>query len=288
VDIKIKIKVMQKILVTTDLSDNSKAGIRYALQMAQQTPCQIIFLSVVELLKPTRWTKEKFDAYLHDEIDTRLTELKKFTQALMKTRPVDAASVSFHVEISPSVHDTIIDIAQKNKADYICMSTRGAGNVKRYFGTNASALITNSPTKVIAVPSDYKVKPVTNIAYASDLSNISNELKAIKKIATLLDATINVYHYDFLIDVEEHKKKLDKIATKYQSDTVQFHFKKLHIEHSLAHHLNADIAIDKPSMIVLFTKQNRNWFDRLFLSSKTAQMTFDSKVPIVALRKNED
>lgn len=279
---------MQKILVTTDLSDNSKAGIRYALQIAQQTPCQLVFLSVVELLKPTRWTKEKFDAYLHDEIDARLNELKKFVSVLTKSRPVDIERISYRVEISPSVHDTIIDVAMHQKVDFICMSTRGAGNVKRFLGTNASALITDAPTKVIAVPSEYKVKPITHIAYASDMNNIVHELKSIKKIAGLLNATIDVYHYDFMIDVAEHKKKLDKIATKYQSEDVQFHFNKLHIEHSLASHLNADIAKDKPSMIVLFTKQNRNWFDRLFLSSKTAQMTFDSKVPIVALRKSED
>jgi hypothetical protein len=37
---------MKKILVTTDFSNISKAGIRFAIQFASQTPCELIFYSV--------------------------------------------------------------------------------------------------------------------------------------------------------------------------------------------------------------------------------------------------
>ncbi|URC12061.1 universal stress protein [Flavobacterium sp. B183] len=37
---------MKKILVATDFSNISKAGIRFAIQFASQTPCELIFYSV--------------------------------------------------------------------------------------------------------------------------------------------------------------------------------------------------------------------------------------------------
>ena len=48
-----------KILVTTDFSTNSKAGIRFALQLAAQMPCKLVFYHIVELLTPTSWGKNE-------------------------------------------------------------------------------------------------------------------------------------------------------------------------------------------------------------------------------------
>jgi len=41
----------------------------------------------------------------------------------------------------------------------------------------------------------------------------------------------------------------------------------------------------KPSIVVLFTKQNRDWFERLFLSSKSADISFDTKKPLLIIPK---
>jgi len=49
--------------------------------------------------------------------------------------------------------------------------------------------------------------------------------------------------------------------------------------------LQEDIRKSRPSMVAMFTKQNRDWFERLFVSSKTAQLGFDTKTPLLVFKK---
>jgi nucleotide-binding universal stress UspA family protein len=51
------------LLVTTDFSSNSKAGIRFAIQLAKQTGCHLVFYHVIDRLTPTMWTKDAADIY---------------------------------------------------------------------------------------------------------------------------------------------------------------------------------------------------------------------------------
>lgn len=44
---------MKKVLVTTDFSENSKAGIRFAIQWASQQRLSLIFVHVLHILRPT-------------------------------------------------------------------------------------------------------------------------------------------------------------------------------------------------------------------------------------------
>ncbi|MBL0235932.1 MAG: universal stress protein [Saprospiraceae bacterium] len=49
---------MNKILATTDLSTNSKAGLRFAMQLADQLKCELIFYYAIEVLKPISWSSQ--------------------------------------------------------------------------------------------------------------------------------------------------------------------------------------------------------------------------------------
>ena len=53
---------MKKILATTDFSPASKAGIRFAMQLAKQTKGTVIVFHAMGLPKPTRWDDNKYDA----------------------------------------------------------------------------------------------------------------------------------------------------------------------------------------------------------------------------------
>jgi len=41
----------------------------------------------------------------------------------------------------------------------------------------------------------------------------------------------------------------------------------------------------KPSIIILFTKIKKTWFERLFYRNNTAEVTFDTKVPLLIFKK---
>jgi len=279
---------MNKIMVTTDFSVNSKAGIRFALQLAKQTKCKLIFFHAQELPKPTRWSLEKYDSYAAVELKKTHARLTQFVDTICEQTGLKASEAQFVVAEGYEVDRSVIDFARHIKANYICMSTRGAGAVKKLFGTTASAILTTSPIPVIVVPKTYRVRPISQILYSSDFNNLKGELNRVVRFAKPLKAKVSVYHYDFLLPLKEAKMKLEKMAAKHVSKNVKFYFRKLHVENSLSHHLQKDIKKSRPSLVVLFTKQNRGWYERIFLSSKTAALSFDTKAPLLVFKKREN
>ena len=167
------------------------------------------------------------------------------------------------------------------------MSTRGGGIVNKFMGTNASSLITTSPVPLIVVPHTYRMKPLKSILFASDMEKIGTELKSVEEFANTFAANIAVYHYDYFIEQAEIKSKFKKVADKYSSAKISFHFKKNDADLTLLSYLQADIRKSKPSLIAMFTKQDRSWFERLFLSSKSAELGFDTKTPMLVFRKHK-
>lgn len=275
---------MKKILVTTDFSANSKAGIRLAIQLSLQAPSELIFYYVSGPSAANAWIqlepKEASDGRLRESLHQFIREIYQETRH--QPDKIDCV-----VEDGPHVYAAIIAYAQKCKADYICLGTRGGGIVDKFMGTNASSLIAASPLPLIVVPHTYRMKPLKSVFYASDMESIGTELHQVEKFASLFDAPIAVYHYDYFLEEDEVKSKLKKIADKYASGSLTFHFKKLYAEVPLLDQLQDDIHKSKPSIIAMFTKQNRGWFERLFLSSTAAAMGFDTKTPLLVFRKHK-
>jgi len=278
---------MNKILVTTDFSVYSKAGIRFALQLAKQTKSKLVFFHAQELPKPTRWSLEKYDSYVAAELKKTHARLTQFVDTICHQTGLKAREAQFVVAEGYEVDRSVIDFAQHIKASCICMSTRGAGTLKKLIGTNASDILTTSPIPVIVVPKTYRVRPISHILYSSDFNDLQVEIKKVVGFARPLKARVSVYHYDFLLPLKEAKMKLEKMASRYVSKSVKFYFRKLHVENSLSHHLQNDIKNSRPSLVVLFTKQNRGWYERIFLSSKSAALSFETKTPLLVFRKRE-
>ena len=269
---------MKKLLVTTDFSNISRAGIRFAIQFASQTPCELIFYSA-----NTKILEDNIDNYYKKT--TQDYKLKKFILSIYKTTKKEVGKAEFITENHTHVDKSIIAYAQKRNADYICINTSGPGIFNQLIGTTASKLITTSPIPIIVVPYTYRMKPINLLLYASDIAKLGVELPFVKKFAALFAADIAVYHYDELLDQGNFKEDFNKIAQNYQSDKVSFNFKKLNIEYSLLNHLEVDIRTIRPSMVVMFTNQNRDWYERHFLSSKTKEFGYDTNTPILVFRK---
>ncbi len=276
---------MKKILVTTDLSANSKSAIRFALQLASQTKCDLVFYHIFEGVENNIWNPKFGNKNVKSTHDINLEKLNKLVLSVYSECNIPAKKIKCVSETGIDVNSMINSYAKKNSMNYICIATRGGGVIKKIIGTNTSLLIQNSPVPVIVIPKGYKVKPINSILYSSDLANLKVELAEVKKFAKPLLAEINVFNYDYLADVEEIKTKLDKIALKHKSAGVNFYFKKMKIENTIATHLQADASKTKPSILVLFTKQNKNWYERLFLRQNTKEITFDTKTPLLILRK---
>lgn len=277
---------MTKILVTTDLSANSKAGIRFAAQLALKTGADLVFYNVIGVMKPTSWSDKKYKSYAEVQIMESQTKLKKFVKSVLREEPLPLADYSYISEIGGNnVVQSILNYARNQNVALICTSTRGAGAVKKLFGTVASGMITYSEIPLMVVPYNYKVKAITKVFYASDFSALKKELKHVLDFSADVNAKVVVYHYDYLLHVPENKNKLEKLIKKQEATGVTFELKRQNIENPISKHLELDIKKEKASIVVLFTKQNRNWFDRLFARSESASMAFNADIPLLIFRK---
>lgn len=276
---------MKKILVATDLSYNSKVAVRFAIQLASQTGYELTFLYINTAFIIDPWSAVTFAGLPEPDVKLQKQSLTRFIHTLYKQTSKEPGKISYIVESRLDVNEGILECAKRIKADYICMSTRGEGLANKLLGSHTTRILHDSPVPVLVVPRHYRIKKLNNVFYPSDLENIESELPLIKKFAASFDASIAVYHYDYFLEEEEITKKLDKIKHKFKSDRVSFYFKKLNPEVSLLRHLQIDIMTIKPSIITMFAKEDRSWFEQLFQPLKTSEKGFNTRTPMLVFKK---
>ncbi len=275
------------ILVTTDLSHNSKAGVRFAIQLAAQTHSTLVFYHVIELLTPTSWNKEEAMQFVDTTLKTGEAQLNTFLEVIYALSPAMSLKYESVVELGTDVDNSIINYAKKINADFICMSTHGGGMLEKIVGTNASTLVSVSPIPVIVVPSNYHKKRIDKIGYASDFAHIGQEMPIVEAFAASLTAQLDVYHFNYNVHDTHIKTVFEKIKAKYASRKIFFHTPEICLEYSLVEHLQRMVEKEKPSILVMFTEQKDNWLERFFIESKAVDMSFSSRVPLLTLPKTK-
>jgi nucleotide-binding universal stress UspA family protein len=276
---------MKKILVTTDLSYSSKTALRFAIQLASQTGYELTFLYINTAFIIDPWSAVTFAGLPEPDTKLQKQSLTKFIHTLYRQTDKEPGKINYIVESRLDVNEAILDCAKRIKADYICMSTRGGGLVNKLLGSHTTRILHDSPLPVLVVPRHYRIKKISSVLYPSDLENLESELPLIKKFAASVDALTAVYHYDYFTQEEEINKKFNKIEQKFRSDKISFHFKKLNPEVSLLRHLHIDIMKTKPSIITMFAKDDRSWFEQLFQPLKTAEKGFNTRTPMLVFKK---
>jgi nucleotide-binding universal stress UspA family protein len=279
---------MEKILVTTDQSTNSKAAIRFAIKLAKQRQAELVILHVYHLLKPFKWTAEAFDQYIVQFREKTIEELSSFIAEIYKA--IEEPEITYQLALVSNVDvvDGIRDYASKHSCDYVCISTRGAGTLTKIFGTHTAKLISSSAVPVLCIPSSYHLKELKHILYASDMTDYENELKKVVDFAKPLGASVAMMHisypYEFAFDKELAEATLQKKA----SYPVSLLTPKRDINHALLEDMDQAIKASKPSLLVLFTHQSRSMFEKLFFPSNAEEYSFYGKIPLLTFNKSEE
>ncbi|PIF62627.1 MULTISPECIES: universal stress protein [Flavobacterium] len=276
---------MDKILVTTDFSSNSKAGLRFAIQLASQHKFELTFFHSYYMANLTSLSNLAFADYERKEADKIQKKLNQFVASVY--RDMDVVSINKKCIINSAVlaDSNIREYAQENKFSFICISTRGSGKLKKIFGTNTSSLISHSTVPVIAVPQNYRRSEIKSVIYASDLVNLENELKKVIEFTKPLKAKVEILHFNFPAEITTNKNTIDELVKKNSKHNIKLHIENINLAKSLISNIEAVIKQSKPSMMIMFTQQNRSFFDKIFFSSNSANYSFKAKVPLLVFNK---
>src|SRR6201988_196923 len=149
---------MKRILIPTDLSIVADNAIEYALELPKEGVHEIVL------------------CHAGAKVGEHFVTLNK---------QVNALSEKFHVEIVNSEKafsvELINEVVRDRFIDFMIMGTSGdEGSIfKKMFGNHTSAMIDDINCPVIAVPVSYKGGGISKIGYASDFTNLDEEMKQV-------------------------------------------------------------------------------------------------------------
>ncbi|TDE29268.1 universal stress protein [Flavobacterium ranwuense] len=276
---------MDKILVTTDFSSNSKGALRFAIQLASQHKFELTFFHSYYIANLTSKSDAAFADYEKKEANKIQKKLNQFVASVYKD--MDVISINNKCVINSAVFadSNIREYAQENEFNFICISTRGSGKLKKIFGTNTSSLIAHSTVPVIAIPHNYHRSEIKSVIYASDLVNLENELKKVIEFTKPLKAKVEILHFNYPTEISTNKNTIDELVKKNSKYNIKLHIENINLAKSLISNIEAVIKQSKPSMMIMFTQQNRSFFDKIFFSSNSANYSFKAKVPLLVFNK---
>lgn len=275
-----------KLLVTTDFSKNSKVALRFALALAKQSVnIEVVLYHGIYFLKPINWSEDFFDDYKIDEIDRLTFELQKFVNSVIGKDKSKFSSLQYVVERCISTEKDIINYAEENSIDYICIATQGAGLLRKIMGTHTSYIVNNSKVPVMVIPSNYRSKAIEKVTYLSDFENLKSEFLKISKLSKEISFKTEVLHF---LPFDYDKEKFNKIKALFSTqdfENAKLNVQKNNTEILLINKVAKFVQKYKPEMLIMFTKRNKGFFESIFRPSKSAELTFSTNVPVVIFPK---
>lgn len=277
---------MKKILVTTDFSAHSKAGMRFAIQLASQKKAELVFFYCFQAMLPTTIQGKFVDTSVQKQAKTHLQKLEKFVAGLYKTMEATPGTHRCVVVENLNPDKAILDYTRQHNIDYICIGTRGAGKLRKMIGTNTSDVILHSPVPVFAVPHTWRAHPIKKILYASDVEDLENEMQIVSAMAQSLDAQVDLAHFYYPGEIKSDPSILMGFWRERMKRLDQIYLAPFDVDKGFAGQLSRVVRKAKPSLVIFFTHINKTWFDKLFSISRAESFSFVTKVPMLVYRKN--
>jgi len=276
---------MKKILVTTDFSNASRAGLRFAIQLATQTDVELIFFHCFQAMVPTTIHRENIDRAIREQTAEHLTKLEHFITTIHHSMRVQPGTNQLVVVEHLDPETAILDYAHQHDCQFICMSTRGAGTIQKIIGTHTGWVIQRSSIPVLVVPHNYRVRPLAKILYSSDLENFEAEMTIVAAFAEMLDLKTDLAHFYHPGEISLDKETLSQLwRTKYPA-LDRIYFNQYDVDKHFPVQLDGLVKKVKPSLVVLFTHTKKTWFDKVFGNSVAESVSFVTEVPMLVYRK---
>lgn len=278
---------MKTLFVSTDFSSTGNNAVKYAVQYATSIKCNLIVFHAVHMPKFSPTISDAgFQKLEKEEEDIQHKKLEGLVDKMNRDLRLkrNAKKIKVVVKNGVFVIETLLAAAQNQKADLIIVGTHGATGSK-LFGSTTSELIFKAETPVLAIPPRYRYRKMKTMVYATDLNNTVNELRCIVPIASPVKAAIEVLNLDFGMGnakpIFEAKDLMKQVKYKKIKVIVQKEKQGLTILEQLQRYLKSH----RPEGLVMFPEE-RSLFDKLFVRSKTEELVYHTKLPLLTILKS--
>jgi nucleotide-binding universal stress UspA family protein len=276
---------MKKILVTTDFSKASNAGLRFAIQFATQSDVELVFFHCFQALIPTTVLYERIALALKDQGDLYMKKLQRLVARTHRNMKVEPGTHHCVVVESLDPEKAIMHYAEEHGFQYICMSTRGAGAIRKVVGTHTGSVLRHASIPVLVVPHSYRVQPIKKVLYSTDLEHFDKEMSLVTAFAERLNVKVDLAHFFFAGEVRLDEQNLKQLWRLKYPQLSQVYLEPYHIDKGFPVQLNQLVKKTRPSIVAFFTHDNKTWYDKLFGTSVSENVSYVTKVPMLVLRK---
>ncbi len=276
---------MKTIFVPTDLSEHANTALKYALELAKVFPVENLILFhnnpqvITSEIPVLYWDDLK---RMNEEIREHLE--KKLSKALDEAA-IDASVLKTEIVVVSDAGTiaSVSEMAKKKKADLIIMGTHGkTGLEKLIFGSVTAGVLESCPVPVLAIPRHFRFKPVSKVAYASSLTHFGPEIRSVLSVIKAFGARLEVVHFDDGLLSEKLISHAKRVLHEMDAEDIDLQIVPVNLEEKLADQIRKFVASSKPDWLVMIPKK-REWYEKLFLSSKTLDVAMEYNKPMLVL-----
>jgi len=267
-----------KILVPTDMSENSRGALLFAMEIARKFNGQLVVLYVTEIAKPQQWVSpEEEEHRKHRELEiTR--RLEYFVSGTFSGAEILFFDYSCILHYNFGFVHTVLDYAVKNDFSHICLATSGDRVVDRWMGTKATALVEESSIPVFCVPDWYKPKSIDVIIYATDMAYLEDELLKVKSLSDKLSAKVYVVHLSG--DSNESK------VAHGPNELLYFITLPRNKKMSFSDQLEELVSRYKASLLIIISDKRKGFFESVFMQSRARKLSLNPQIPLLIYHRN--
>ncbi|GEM_PF-3099180 len=280
-------KVINKILVPIDFSENSTDVVQKAVDFANHTGAALILLHVynrplfryhtkagygidkVHLMDKTllRWAERRIDARYHQMLK-ELSGVQKDQVTFIKTRGL-------------LTHE-IKEVIKSHNIDLVVIGARQKDRKHNLWSYKATRLTHKVKIPILILPYRFELHKPVKIAFAYDLKEIHNlrELDIIKEFASLYRAHIHLFtitNETFLSEKEEGN--MDLLKEFFGDFSPEIHvINDEGVEEGIHHYL----SINDISLLSVLHR-SRGIIEKIFHKSISKRIAINSEVPVLSI-----
>lgn len=276
---------MKKILFPTDFSKTATNAFVYALHLAKSINAEIFILHSYEMpiISTTSSGQPDLIQGVYESI-----ELNNFDRYKNEGPHLRAIATEYEMEDVKLTYlfeeglllSNMKRIIKEEVIDFVVMGTNGDHSLeKKLLGSNTVNVINSIDIPVLSVPANAKFRSLFSFGFATLLNESDKEgIDRIIKIATNLNAEVKLLHV-----LRKENKAIVEIIKKWKD---YFNNDKVKIYTVLNPNLEESVFyfIDEHLIDVMcIVKRQLNFFERLFTSSLSKQLSYHSDVPVLIL-----
>jgi nucleotide-binding universal stress UspA family protein len=273
--------VINKILAPTDFTDNANAAIETAADLAREFNATLILIHVVDI---PSYKGVFFEGEVHtpDQMaqEFALNQLKE-----LKGQPM-FRGVKVQVGVSSGkIYKTIIEEAEKRKADLIVMGAHGLSGLEQLIlGTNARRVVQYTSIPVLTIKNPIAVKNIKQIAFGSSFNQeYALSFPSMYQYMEVFNARINLVKVitpDNFETTEFSKKTIDDFANSLNHKHYNPHFVNARSIESGLSWFCRENHID----LLFMPTHGRSGIARMWSGSHTGKMGQEYTVPVFSLK----